>query len=643
MNIEKYVKAVNEIKADENLKLKTIRNTKEKHRPKILYKLANATLVVLVIFSLMWLIKEDNSRRNTTTNPIESLKINLPTIQTYEKLSKYIKNNETTLFSTEKLEESQMLNDSLNSSSENKNYSETNVQVDGVDEADIVKTDGKYIYYIAENKLVVVDATNSNNIILSKEIVYDDNFMPYELYIKNNRLILLGSISEQNAMSGYVMYDMIYLNSKTKVIIYDISRIENIQQIREIEINGDYVSSRMIDNNIYIVSDKPLYSSMEEEDTKPKYKDTAISNDYIEIPYEDVYYFPESKENNYLYIAALNISINKQINVETFLGGGNTIYLANNNLYIANTIYDSNSENNKTEIYKFKLQGDRIAYTAKNTIKGVLINQFSMDEYNNNFRIAVTEGQTWTDDETINNNVYILDEKLNIIGKLEGLAKGESIKSVRFTGEKAYIVTFKNIDPLFVIDLSEPTMPKVLGELKIPGYSEYLHPYDENHIIGFGYDTETVNRYGSEMINTTGMKMALFDVTDATNPKEMFTVKIGNGGTYSEAIYNHKALLFSKEKNIIAFPIYITEDESDTRTNLTFQGAIVYGLDLNNGFTLKGKISHMEITNGYEDYNYKMAIDRIIYINDTLFTLSKGLIKATDMNTFEEQGSITIN
>ena len=641
MNSEKYIKAVDEIKADESLKLKAINNTKVKHKPKIVYKLANATLAVLLIFSLIWLINEDNSRRTINTNPVESLKINLPTIQSYEKLSKYIKDNENiTTLSTDRLE-SQMLNDSFSAKEESKNYSETNVQVEGIDEADIVKTDGKYIYYIAQNKLVIVDTTNPNNIVLINEIKFDNNFMAYELYIKNNRLILLGSISEENDMSRYYMYDVLYMNSKTKAIIYDISRIDNIKVIREIEINGDYISSRMIDNNVYIVADKPLYSSMEETEAKPKYKDTVVSDDYIEIPYEKIYYFPESKENNYLYIAAFNISINKEVNVQTFLGGGNTIYVGNNNLYVANTIYDSDWSNNKTEIYKFTLQSDRIAYNAKSTVNGTLLNQFSMDEYNGNFRVAVTEGQNWEDDVT-SNNLYVLDENLNTIGKLEGLAEGERIKSVRFMGEKVYIVTFKNVDPLFVIDLSEPTNPKVLGELKIPGYSEYLHPYDENHIIGFGYDAETVNKYGSEMVITTGMKMALFDVSDVTNPKEMYTVKIGDGGTYSEIIYNHKALLFSKEKNIIAFPIYVTEDESNTRTNLTFQGAIIYGLDLNDGFTLKGRISHMEIDEGYDDYEYNKAVDRIIYINDTLYTLSKGLIKATDMNTFEEQSYIEI-
>ena len=136
--------------------------------------------------------------------------------------------------------------------------------------------------------------------------------------------------------------------------------------------------------------------------------------------------------------------------------------------------------------------------------------------------------------------------------------------------------------------------------------------------------------------------MALFDVTNPTKPKELYAVDIGEKGTYSELLNNHKALLFSKEKNIIAFPVSISEETGEYKTKLKFQGAIVYGLDLENGFTLKGTIAHQEIQDGYIDYDYKKEVERIIYIEDTLYTLSESLIKSTDMNTMEEQGELEI-
>jgi len=261
-----------------------------------------------------------------------------------------------------------------------------------------------------------------------------------------------------------------------------------------------------------------------------------------------------------------------------------------------------------------------------------------MDEKDGYFRIATTDSDSWNS-ETNTNNLYVLNENLEIVGKVEGLAKGEKIYSVRFMGNRAYMVTFVEIDPLFVIDLSDPTNPTVLGELKIPGYSKYLHPYDENHIIGFGENTKT-NEYGG--VVTDGMKMALFDVSNPNSPKELYSVDIGEKGTYSEILNNHKALLFSKEKNIIAFPVSISEQTGEYRTSLKFQGAIVYGLDLDNGFALKGTIAHQKIENGYIGYDYTKSVERIIYINDSLYTLSQSLIKSTNMETMEEQDVLEI-
>ena len=203
-------------------------------------------------------------------------------------------------------------------------------------------------------------------------------------------------------------------------------------------------------------------------------------------------------------------------------------------------------------------------------------------------------------------------------------------------GNRAYMVTFVETDPLFVIDLSIPTEPKVLGELKIPGYSKYLHPYDETHLIGFGENTEVVNYGYGDRVVTNGMKMALFDVTDPNNPQEMYSVDIGEKGTSSELLYNHKALLFSKEKDIIAFPISRTIDNY----KVDFRGAIVYGLNLEKGFTLKGEISHNK--NDYELYHSNNKIERIIYIGDNLFTLSENKIKATDMNSMKELSHIDL-
>ena len=215
-----------------------------------------------------------------------------------------------------------------------------------------------------------------------------------------------------------------------------------------------------------------------------------------------------------------------------------------------------------SELFKFTLNKTNVTFQSSATLKGHLLNQFSMDEHKGYFRVVTTEGNTWDDKKPSENNLFILDENLNTTGSVEGLAKGERIYSARFMGDKAYMVTFRETDPLFVIDVANPAAPKVLGELKIPGFSNYLHPLDDNHLIGFGYETvaEKNPQGGEPLILTMGMKISLFDVTDFHNPKEKDTEIIGGRGTYSQIQYDHKALFQHEERNLYGFPISIYDE-----------------------------------------------------------------------------------
>ena len=567
-------------------------------------------------------------------------------------------------------------------------YSTTNIQVEGVDEADVVKTDGQYIYQVNNDRIIVAKAYPANDMHIVGMLDFsNNNFTPQEIYLSEDLLVAIGSyyketgkrnLKEAQVDGKLYIRPPYYQKNSVKAIVCDISDKRNIKQIREVEIEGNYVSSRMIGSVLYMVSNsyQNIYYTHDShmEIQTPFYKDSKVSEEYIEIEYPQIRYFPDSVESNYMLVAAFDIKENEKANIQTYLGSGENIYVSKENLYVAVTNYNYEvaldnkvktpqrdlisiapiyRDNRVTEVYKFSLNGSKMTYLNKGSVPGQILNQFSMDEYDGYFRIATTMiSMRGARDNGSSNNLYILDDTMNICGKIEGIAKGEEIYSVRFMGERGYIVTFKTVDPLFVIDLKDPTKPEILGALKIPGYSDYLHPYDENHIIGFGKDTIEVSGGGFYM----GMKIALFDVSDVNNPIQKFSEVIGDRGTDSELLQNHKALLFSKEKNLLAFPITVAEiKDKDTTINkwgvpqygeFVFQGAYVYNIDIEKGFTLKGKITHISEEEYLKSGNYKLysnkLVERIIYINDTLYTLSKGMYKANNLSDLREISTLDI-
>lgn len=663
MSKKDYINAVNEINVNETLKQETLRkatNTKKtpKYRFNKVYPIASLAFMCAIIMAIV-LPNKSIAPINEVTAEQTKISQELPKVESFKNLYAMLKTRTTNRYT---IDDMLSVDSITNANSKNEtatnevanDYSKTNTQVQGVDEADIVKTDGTYIYYLTNEKLTIINTENASQMKEMSTIKFDETFTPEELFLNNDKLIVIGTRYEYDKTERKIGIDEDYLypnymdKTYTSAKLYNVKDKINPTLERTVEVEGDYLTARMIGSNVYIVSNKYMYyayicntyksTELNEDDFKPHYLDTATSNETKSINFDCIYYIPEFEDTNYLNIVAFNITNNQEANVESYLGAGEEIYASKENLYVTKTKYDYERKNKTsitTEIYKFNLNNANCTFAKAGDVPGSVLNQFSMDECNGYFRIATTDSTSWNS-ESNTNNLYVLNENLETIGKIEGLAKGERIYSVRFMGNRAYMVTFVETDPLFVIDLSNPTTPTVLGELKIPGYSKYLHPYDETHLIGIGEDTEVVNYGYGDRVVTNGMKMAMFDVTDPNNPKELYNVKIGEKGTYSELLYNHKALLFSKEKNIIAFPISITENDY----KVTFQGVIVYGVSLEKGFELKTKISNS--ATDYDRYYSRNRVERIIYIKDTLFTLSNSLIKAVDLNTFETKGSIEL-
>jgi inhibitor of cysteine peptidase len=506
-------------------------------------------------------------------------------------------------------------------------YSGTNIQVAGVDEADIVKTDGEFIYVISGRSVVILKAYPSSEAKVLSKIMLD--YHPYELFVTDSKLVLFSNV-----------------DYGTQIDVYSITDRANPEIFQVINFGGWYLDSRLIANHVYVImTHSVVYYDWENEDYEIMLPEIKNNGETRSVDASEICYFDEPTVYP---VFNLIVSIDledKTINQETYLSDNSwNVYVSQKNIYISgygNWWWGTD----ETTVHKLAIDEGKIEYNARGTVPGMILNQFSMDEFKGYFRVATSN---WSA-----SNVYVLDGSLEIVGKLEGLAPDETLHSARFMATRCYLVTFKKIDPFFVIDLSDPTDPKVLGELKIPGVSDYLHPYDVNHIIGLGKDTYDMGGFAWFQ----GVKLSLFDVTDLSNPKEISQVVIGDRGTSSLALYDHKAFLFSKSKNLLALPISLYEVEEgsppETYGEFVWQGVYVFHISVEDGFRLRGKVTHYADgerpgcgniwRNDWwflglwppEDHEPEACrnVVRTLYIDNVLYTVSEKTVKLNNLGS----------
>ncbi len=626
-------------------------------------------------------------------------------------------------------------------------YSGTNVQYEGVDEADFVKTDGNYIYALSNGILSII-RVSAGQMEKVSEIDFSEispsgyyHSSPREIFVRGNRLLVVSDGYERGFY--FQKYDIMpqdYYRQLTKVSIYDITSRENPALLSNYSVSGSYYQSRMIGEKVFLVSSEhPNYYS------KPLPPVIFAKSSGRISP--EIYYFDNVESSHQLStVSSFDIETGEFVEAKSFLlGYSNTLIVSENAIYIAYqkaspcswrfwgmggcygadeyerarffevvlplldvdlksrigaissqglaeddewakiseelsryfkgiraleeegkeipdaveerfgkiqdalSDYDTKKalENHGTIIHKILISGEtgKIEYSAKGQVPGTLLNQFSLDEHGGKLRVATTFS-SWTSSsgETRQfNNVYVLDSGMTTIGKLENLASGERIYSTRFIGDRLYMVTFRQTDPLFVIDLADS--PKVLGELKIPGFSTYLHPYGNNYLIGIGRETKEIDENRNEIL---GVKISLFDVSDVSNPKEVDKFEIGTQETDSTALYEHKAFLFSERKDgLLSIPISETKYIEDTGNKeilpnrerspyyprykyRIWTGAYVFKVN-ETGIGLAGTVEHSSFENSYFTWRSPSAVTRSFYIGDTLYTLSEKFIKSNKL------------
>ena len=524
----------------------------------------------------------------------------------------------------------------------NSGYSTTNIQVTGVDEADIVKTDGEYIYLVSENSTIIVKAYPPEQAHMLSKIELDETYST-QIYVNDNRLVVLGSLSPflqygfaEITSDGLWINPSVY-NEEVFLRVYDITDRSAPILSRTVLLNGTLSGSRMIGNYVYATVNQlavhPNTNKTHLEVTLPKISTAdaikeiqATEIRYINVP-DAFYYFTT--------VIAVNIIDDAQEPThETFLTGSTAcMYVSQNNMYL--TVPNTNvwilsagisKTRDETLIYRVKLDGEEVTCEAEGAVSGYDLNEFSMDEYNGSFRIATTK---WTEGDS-KNNLYILDTNLDIVGKLEDLAPGEQIYSARFMGVRCYLVTFRQIDPFFVIDLSSTAEPEVLGYLKIPGYSSYLHPYDDDHIIGIGKQDSNV-------------KLSLFNVTDVTQPTETAKYIVPTEWSDSPVLTDHKAFLFDKSRQLLVLPVSMNwyHTERFSQDLHAWQGAYVFNITLSDGFVVRGNVTHQESESNGWDSNY--SVNRALYIESTLYTVSNKRVKMNDLETLQETNDVELS
>ncbi|MDO4481561.1 MAG: beta-propeller domain-containing protein [Bacillota bacterium] len=544
-----------------------------------------------------------------------------------------------------------------------KDYSGTNNQVEGIDEGDIVKTDGKYIYALGNGKVKIFRADGENTELMSSfsaginldqtEINAAEDFAakqegtvrsaPYELYVDGDILaVVCGRYTQPYCRGEKELYaaDCIYIEkSETEVEFYDISNKEKPEKISTAGQDGNTVSGRMTDGKLYLTTSYYVYEKAEKDEPET----------YVPCIYEDgrkstveagsIAIIPERESNSYTVITVYDMETGRVMSSRSVLGAGDSIYMSGDNLYVLRgkteeiesepyeedryKAVDVNVESS-TSILKFRLTEESVDLVGEASVPGYVDSQFSVDEKEGYLRVVSTKNDSdyriLTDEKygfenyewkeaTSENGVYVLDENMKITGKLEGLAEGEQVYSARFDGDTGYFVTFRTVDPLFSVDLSNPANPEILGELKIPGFSEYLHKYGDGLLFGLGLSADEKNG------QTGNMKLTMFDISNPADVTEKHTLETDNN--WSEALYNHKAALISEKKNIIAFP--------------AGEKYLIYGYDREKGFYQRGAVDTGDL--GYDS--------RGLYIGNYAYIVSMQELRVLDMEKFEVIKTVT--
>lgn len=484
-------------------------------------------------------------------------------------------------------------------------FSDTNVRTEGVGEADIVKTDGSYLYTLKANsqEISIVDIRSDQMKVVSC-ISLNENFQASEFYLSDQKLFVLGNMQNTQVDSDS---KTLYRGSCTRIQTYDLADINNPKSIGTVDQSGYYRTSRFKDGYLYVFSDYYIYDTITKKDY-PSY--VPLVGDNL-LKQSDIYLPTNHAADQYLVVSSISASSpDKAADQKAVMSENGEIYVSENNIYIyeytnSSILADNLAAKNQTILRKLSYNKGKLSGSAQGKVKGYLNDSFSIDEYDNTLRLVTTVTHN-AGNSSQSNAVYVLDADLKTIGKIEDLAKDEQVYSARFLGDTGYFVTYEQTDPLFSVDFSDPENPKILGKLKIPGFSEYLHFYSDNLLLGIGMDTD-------ENGVTNGVKVSMFDISDPSDVKEVSKYTLDQY-YYSDVFSDYRAALVDPEKNLIGFPLSGSANQY-----------VILSYDKDQGF----QVQMQEEVNG----NSYLGT-RGVYANDKFYVINGNAIEAYRMGDY---------
>ena len=536
-------------------------------------------------------------------------------------------------------------------------FTGTNVQVQGVDEPDRVKTDGTNLFVSTSNAVTILKAYPPNSTSTLSTIAFQ-NAMILGMEISRDRLMV---IDQRSANTTYI-----------DLLLYDTSVPSSPRLMGNTSVAGAYVAARLAQGYIYAVIQQPSY----------RFDDKGNATGVMPLVAEDgvgktllpssVYYTPNRAQiSYYTMVTSVSMSTGKESTLSVLTGPSSTIYVSPSNIYVVYANYQEFYADNipgdiytggvisstnlqqgqNSTIFRASYSSDgNVTVKAVGSVPGTVLNQFSLDEYDNYFRVATSRFAKIGGAYTRSDDVYVLGQDMSQVSAVRNIAPGENIYAVRFVGDMGYVVTFEQIDPLFAISFKDIANPVVLSALKVTGYSDYLHPLPGGYLIGVG--KEAVPSSTGNFAWYLGMKLSLFRVFENGTSTQVSKYLIGDRGTESPVLNDHLAFTFDSSRNITVIPVMLAKVSGNQTYgpsspppygDIVWQGVYVFKVT-GAGFTLLGRVSQYPPGKSYGDSPVNnLQIDRSVIIGDYLYTVSQGEVMVSSLSSFSTVATVLLS